>query len=136
MNEPHRHICYMYCGSIYDQNDRIIENPAILMSKSTGTIMGWGNADTVNAKFKRAAAAYAQAGLNDEATDLLLMDFSNAWFKGISNKEICYILRRAVEFTATPFQTGLCERAMSPDFRQWLASEMQRVPIDLEQKTF
>lgn len=42
MNEPHRHICYMYCGSIYNQSDRIIENPAILMSKSTGTVMGWG----------------------------------------------------------------------------------------------
>lgn len=132
----YHHNVYMYCGSIYDMNGCIIENPAILLDKSDGCVHGYGNAKNLLAKFTTMAAAYNQAGFTDMANDLLMLDFSDAYYKGVSNEEICYILRRAVEYTATSFQPALCQHALKPDFQEWLRSEMQHVPIDLEEKEF
>ena len=100
-NRKYRHNVYMFCGSIYNMNDCIIENPALLIDKSDGCVHGYGDAENLTAKFVNMAAAYNSAGLKDMADDLLLMDFSNAYYKGVSNEEICYILRRAVEYTAS-----------------------------------
>ena len=135
-NRKYRHNVYMFCGSIYDLNDNIIENPALLLDKSDGCIHGFGEAKNLNAKFINMAEAYNIAGMKDMADDLLLMDFSGAWYKGLCNKEVCYILRRAVEYTASSFQPALVEHCMKPDFQEWLRTEMQRVPIDLEEKEY
>lgn len=132
----YRHNVYMSCGSIYDMNDRIIERPALLIDKSDGCIHGYGDAENLTAKFMNMATAYNDAGMKDMADDLLLMDFSGAWYKGMSNEEVCYILRRAVEHTATSFQPALVEHCTQPDFQEWLRAEMERVPIDLGEKEF
>lgn len=136
MNRTYRHNVYLYCGSIYDMDGCIIENPALLIDRSDGCVHGYGDAEAMNAKLVTMAAAYRRAGFTDMADGLMLLDFSNAYFKGISNEEICYILRRAVEYTATSFQPALCEHAMEPDFLEWLRGEMARLPIDLEEKSF
>lgn len=126
-----RHCVYLYCGSIYDMNGRIIEHPALLIDKSDGCVHGYGDAGNLSAKLVKMADAWRGAGMQEMADDLMLMDFSDAWYKGMTNDEICYVIRRAVEFTATPFQKALCLHAMSPDFLTWLRSEMQRMPLDL-----
>lgn len=136
MQRKYQHNVYLFCGSIYNMEGCIIENPALLVDKSTGCVHGYGDAGSVSAKFMNMATAYNQNGLKEMADDLLLMDFSNAYYKGVSNEEICYILRRAVEYTATSFQTALCEHATKPDFKEWLKAEMDRVPIDLEEQYF
>lgn len=133
-NRKYRHNVYMFCGSIYDMNDCIIERPALLIDKSSGCIHGYGDAESLTAKFVKMAAAYNSAGMKDMTDDLLLMDFSNAWYKGMSNEEVCYVLRRAVEYTATSFQPALVEHCTQSDFQEWLRAEMQRFPIDLEEK--
>ncbi len=136
MSRTYQHNVYLFCGYIYDMNGCIIENPALLLDKSTGCVHGYGDAESVNAKFMKVATAYNQNGLKEMADDLLLMDFSNAYYKGVSKEEVCYILRRAVEYTATSFQTELCKHATSPDFQEWLKGEMERLPLDLEEKEF
>lgn len=130
----YQHNVYLFCGSIYDMNDCIIENPALLLDKEVGTVHGYGDANSVNAKFMKMAQSYNQSGMSEITDNLLLMDFSNAYYKGVSNEEICYILRRAVEYTASSFQKALCEHATKSDFQEWLKSEMIRVPINLEEK--
>lgn len=135
-NRKYRHNVYMLCGSIYDMNGNIIENPALLIDKSDGCVHGYGDTKNITAKFVNMAAAYSNAGLKDMADDLLLMDFSSAWYKGMSNEEVCYILRRAVEYTATSFQPALVEHCMKPDFQEWLRAEMARMPINLEEKEY
>ncbi len=132
----YNHCVYMYCGSIYDLSGYIIENPAILLDKSTGTVHGYGDTKTVTAKMVNMADAYNKAGFTEEAASLMLLDFSDAYYKGISNEEICYVIRRAMEYTASSFQPALCEHAIKPDFKEWLNSEMKRVPIDLSEKYF
>lgn len=132
----YRHNVYMFCGSIHDTNDRIIEHPALLIDKSDGCVLGYGEAKDVTVKFVNMAAACSAANLKDMSDDLLLMDFSNAYYKGMSNEEVCYILRRAVEYTATSFQPALVEHCMQPDFQEWLRAEMTRFPINLEEKEF
>lgn len=134
--KEYRHNVYMFCGSIYDMNGRIIENPALLIDKSSGCIHGYGDAENLTAKFVKMTTAYNDTGMKDMADDLLLMDFSDTWYKGMSNEEVCYILRRAVEYTATSFLPALVEHCMKPDFQEWLRAEMTRFPINLEEKEF
>lgn len=130
----YQHICYIDNGSTCDRAGRIIENPAILLDKETGCVHGWGEAENVTAKMAYMAAAYNQAGFPEDAGNLMMLDFSDASFKGVTNEEICYVLRRAVEYTATSFQPALCEHAMEPGFLEWLRTEMRRLPIDLTKR--
>lgn len=134
--KTHSHICYLSNGSIYGQNGNIIENPAILLDRRDGCVLGWGESETVTAKFTRMAYAYNKAGFKEDAECLLALDFSDAFFKGVTNEEVCYILRRAVEYTATLFQTQLCQHAMAPDFREWLRLEMEKMPIDCTERFY
>ena len=136
MQRRYPHNVYMYCGSIYDMDGCIIEDPALLIDRSTGCVHGYGRAESVAAKFEAMSSAYRKNGFEEEADGLLMLDFSGAYYRGVTREEVCYVLRRAVEYTATSFQEGLCAHAMKDDFRDWLRSEMQRVPIDLEEKEF
>lgn len=51
----------------------------------------------------------------------------------VSLEEQCYILRRAAEYSASPFVGELCHRLKTdPDsVLAWLRSEMERVPIEI-----
>ena len=129
-----KHNVYLHCGSIYDMHDCIIENPALLIDKSDGCVHGYGDAGNMTAKFTKMVDAYNKAHMPEMAGDLMLMDFSNAYFNGITNEQVCYILRRAVEYTASSFQEELAEHATNPDFVQWLENCMKKMPIDLSEK--
>lgn len=136
-----KHTVYLEGGSIFDIRDRIIENPAILLDKDDGCVHGYGNITNVKAKFIKYVTAYNNAGFPGMADSLLLLDFSNAYFKGLTNEETCYILRRATEHTATSFQPALCEwaqKTLTEDnkntFKTWLQSEMKKLPLNLYEK--
>lgn len=129
-----KHTVCVDCGSIYDMNGNVVENPAILLDKDSGCVHGCGDIEIVSAKFERMASAYDQAGMRDMAESLLLLDFSDAFFHGATKEEICYILRRATEYTASGFQKRLCKHAVLPDFKAWLHGEMKAFPIDLSER--
>ena len=127
------HVCYMDCGSIINSaTGGIIEQPAILVSKADDIVYGWGNMDKVEAKFEKYTMTRLQAGYKEEMEDLMLIEFSE--YK-ITREMACYVLRRAIEFTATGFITNLChEITEGSDPIAWLRAEMERIPINVNQK--
>lgn len=125
----HSHVCYMYSGSIYNSEGCIIEEPAILVDRNTGVLHGWGNMDVVKAKFDRFAAAYSDADMGNELESLMMIELSK--YK-VTREMACYIMRRAVEFTASGFIEALCrELAEGENPAAWLKAEMERLPLDL-----
>lgn len=126
------HVCYMENGSIINAfTGSIVESPAILVSKNEDTLHAWGNKDAVSAKFTRFATAYQNAGFLDDLNDLMFIQLSN--FK-ITREMACYIIRRAAEFTATGFIRNLCGELEHGDPEAFLRHEMERIPIDLNEK--
>lgn len=131
----HMHNCYIENGSIINNlSNTIIEQPALLISKDSGCLHGWGESENVKARFAKFITAYTKAGMRDEINDLTLIELSQ--FK-ISREMACYILRRAVEFTATGFTTELCEQLTSgKNPLAWLKNEMSRIPINIYEKNW
>lgn len=131
MKNPH--CCYMEGGSIINSHSgSIIENPALLADIELGCLYGWGEMDSVMAKFKKFTDAYRKTGDADITKSLAVIELSQ--YK-ISREEACYVLRRAVEYTATGFIEELYKQVTEgPDALAWLKSEMERVPISLEEK--
>lgn len=127
------HVCYMEGGSIINAfSGGIVERPAILVSKEADTIHGWGNFEDVEARFAKYACAYSKAGMTDDLNDLMLIELSE--YK-ITREMACYVIRRAAEFTATGFIRNLaCKLTDGSDPVAWLKSEMERIPIGLDEK--
>lgn len=127
------HVCYMKGGSIMNAfSGCIIERPAILVSKEEDIILGWGNLEDVEARFAKYACAYSKAGMTDDLNDLMLIELSE--YK-VTREMACYVICRAAEFTATGFVRDLADRLTdSGDPVAWLESEMERVPIGLDEK--
>lgn len=131
----HHHTVYMEGGSIINAfTGNIIERPAVLVSKDSDVVHGWGDMEQVNARFQKYAAAYAQAGCTEELNDLLLIELNEL---GISREMACYVIRRMSEHTATGFVTRFCEAVLTnPDPVGWLKSEMERLPLGLNEKNW
>lgn len=127
------HTVYLNCGSIYNAyNDNIIERPAILVSKEDDTIHAYGDLENVEAKFKRFVTRWNKPCFQDELNDLMLIELSEYH---IDREMACYVIRRATEFTATGFIRDFARRLTDgSDVLAWLKSEMERIPIDLEEK--
>lgn len=124
------HTCYMEGGSIIAAG-RIVEEPAVFVSRMDDTIFAWGNLDIVLLKFRTAAAAYANAGMQDMVEGLMCIELSK--YK-MSREDACYVIRRMTEFTATGFIKEFCEKLESGDIVAWLEAEKKRIPIDINEK--
>ena len=129
----YQHTCYMEGGSIINAfTGCIIERPAILVSKESDMMYGWGNIEDVEKRFDKYVSRYAKAGMTDEANDLMLIELSE--YK-IDRNMACYVIRRTTEFTATGFIMNLCRELLTgTDPITWLKAEMERVPINLNEK--
>lgn len=110
---------------------RIIERPAILVSKTQDMMFGYGDFDALDRKLATTAAAYRTAGFPEEADDLLLIELDSY---RMSREQACYIIRRAMEFTASGFILALCREISGGSPVEWLQSEMARIPLDLEER--
>ncbi len=70
--------------------------------------------------------------MTDDLNDLMLIELSE--YK-ITREMACYVIRRAAEFTATGFVRNLaCKLTDGSDPVVWLKSEMERIPIGLDEK--
>lgn len=110
---------------------RIIERPAILVSKTQDMMFGYGDFDALDRKLATTAAAYRTAGFPEEADDLLLIELDSY---RMSREQACYIIRRAMEFTASGFILALYREISGGSPVEWLQSEMARIPLDLEER--
>ncbi len=123
-----KHVVYMENGNIFNSfTGNVIRRPAILVSREADVIHGWGDAEDVEAKFKRFAYGYSQAKMAEELNDLMFIELSEF---SITSEMACYVICRAVEYTASSFIPKLCSKITDgSDFVSWLKSEMERVPV-------
>lgn len=116
---------YLYCGSIYNARDQIVDTPSILIDGENDIFLGWGNTEAMYAKMKASNALFTTLGVE---TPLTVVDLSP-----LPKDVACYIIRRMMEYTASGFVWRFLEHQDDPNALEWLAAEMQRVPIALEQ---
>ena len=132
-----KHPCYMEDGSIINAyTGCIIEEPAILVDRETGTIHGYGNLENVKAKFEKFTAAARATGNETVKTNLIdpLMLIELNGYR-ISREDACYIIRRAVEFSGTNFLTEFCNELLhGSDPIAWLNIQKEKIPIDIYEK--
>lgn len=119
-----KHVCHVESGSIYNNiAEKFIDRPAILLDAETGTVLRWGEFAACSETFDTTHAAFKSNGI---PCDLLMLDLSDS---PLNADEVCYLIRRCVEYTASGFQSALCEHVRLGDAEDWLRSEMRRVPI-------
>ena len=131
ITKHHPHPVSLYCGSVMNNMAGVlVEKPAFIMTKSTGSISRWGEYEKVSAHFDNMARRCAAGGMSDLMNDFVLVAMDEAM---ISREEQCYILKRLLEYTATSFGKDLLARLESEDLKTWLAGEMARLPLNLEE---
>ena len=116
---------YLYCGSIYNARDQIVDNPSILIDGENDVFLGWGNAEAMYKKMKASSSLFTALTVESPLTVVELSP--------LPKDVACYILRRMMEYPASGFISQFLEHRDDPNALEWLASEMQRVPIALEQ---
>lgn len=122
--ETRRHTVYVENGSIYSSlSGAIVEKPAILLDKTSGTMHKWGEAGTVRAIYETMSDRMNKAGIEH---GLMLVEMDET---SMSRDEQAYVINRCVEYTASGFQIKLCEHLERGDALEWLRSEIIRVPI-------
>lgn len=126
------HTVYMEGGSIINATTGgIIERPSVLVSVNEDMIHGWGDYDNVYPRFEKYVEAYRSIGDEEAVKDLLFIELSE--YK-IPREAACYVIRRMSEHTATGFVKNFCEALKSPDPMGWLKGEMERIPLDINEK--
>ena len=113
------------CGSIYNARDQIVDNPSILIDGENDVFLGWGNAEAMYKKMKASSSLFTALKVESPLTVVELSP--------LPKDVACYILRRMMEYPASGFISQFLEHRDDPNALEWLASEMQRVPIALEQ---
>lgn len=124
---------YYFEGSIYGANGCILKDPCIIIDKESGCFHGYGSKDTMLAKYNTYVARFNEAGMSDMASDLVLVEFND--YADLNKKCITYVIRRLLEYTATPFPIEFLKYLNSGDkyaFDMWLRSEMEKIPISIE----
>lgn len=124
---------YYFEGSIYSANGCILKDPCIMIDKESGCFHGYGSKDVMLAKYNTYVDRFVKAGMTDIAGDLVLLEFND--YADLDKKCITYVIRRLLEYTATPFPIEFLNHLCSDDkntFDVWLRSEMERIPISIE----
>lgn len=116
---------YVECGSLFNQNGIEIQNPALLIDGNI--LVAYGGLDIVNQKFEKVVNINRQAGIN--CNELVLISFDRYAHEDFGIDDICYIFRRAIEFTATQFIKNLVENWGTDEFISWIKREQKKLPI-------
>lgn len=98
-----------------------IERPTMLVDTDSDVLLNYGNYADVKTKFDK----YTGKNIPAELKSSIAM-FT---FDTLPNKAIIYILKRAINYTASGFVKNLAKKYCEPDFQTWLNAEMLRVPI-------
>ena len=127
MQEQERRSPYLYRGSIYSPAGTAIDRPAVLIDHESDILIKYGNADDVEASFDRAMASPVLS------KGLAMIELGSGMPGSPSSREQqCYILKRAVEYTASGFCRGLYEHALDGTLAEWIARKMSDMPIRLD----
>lgn len=116
---------YIRDGSIYNAvTDTFINRPAIMFDPDNDMLLAYGEYDGVCRRFDK----YIEAA-PDMCTEYVLFHLFESSL--LTTEMQCYILKRAIEYTASGFIRNLNSHLGTGDLSDWIASEMARVPLDL-----
>ena len=108
-------------GKLIDNlTDETIDRPAIFFDKDTGTLHGWGNAETVYARYDNMVNGLLKAGLPAMAKSYAMIELS-----GLTPEQQAYAVERCVETSATMFAVRLYEHMLAGDAAEWLDERMK-----------
>lgn len=125
------HPVSLYQNSIVNNVTKtLVERPAFIFDRSTGSICKWGDDASVSAYYATITTQLTSAGFGNMAKDYVLVIMDETI---LSRTEQCYILKRLLEYTATSFGGELISRVNRPDIKAWLKTEMENVPLNLEE---
>lgn len=125
---------YLENGSVWSaMTGCAIENPAILVDKDSDVLLKYGEANAVRKYYNRVLTSYQTTGRNPDNFVLIELDSEVYDLDSMSNSRTiqCYILKRAIEYSASGFLPNLIDHIAKGDVADWLEEQMQRVPLDL-----
>ena len=99
-----------------------LERPALLVDTESDVLLAYGNYIDVKTKFDKYTGKKVPTELKK---NIAMFTFDN-----LPNKDVIYILRRAIDYTASGFIRNLAQKYCEPDFMDWLKAEMLRVPVE------
>lgn len=128
-----QHTVYVENGSIYTMNGNILASPSIIfisnINEDYDTLLKYGNLEQLERMFPKCA----QLSRIDPEDKVYLISFNDFC---LNPEQICYIIRRATEFSGTIFLRCLLSSIKTSGFAAWLEAEMERVPIDVYSKEY
>lgn len=125
---------YMYNGSLCSAvTENAIERPAVLIDHKSDVFLAYGEYEDVQKKFKKYTDNPRMAQIYSDLVVIALSDDMTHSDDQLSKEQICYIINRAMAFTASGFCTKLYTHCMAGDLIPWIQSEMRRLPLNLTQ---
>lgn len=113
--------CIVRDARVYDRETQMyIEEPSMLIDGEGDTLLKWGAYINISAYYEK----------HNTTLSSILGTVTLCSLTALSPKEQCYVLNRAMSCTLSGFIKNLYERSESPDLKEWLASEMERVPLN------
>lgn len=123
-NQKINKTAYIENGEVFfTATDKAVKDLALMIDIDSDVLLSYGDPETVNQKLN---------ALTDKAKtlfgNLAILQLKTDNFTA---EQRCYVIRRAVEYTATGFCKALAEHAKTGDFTEWLNAEMAKLPLDL-----
>ena len=107
-------------GTLVDHvTGETVDRPAIFFDKKTGTLHGWGNAETVCARFDNMVNGLLKAGLPAMARDYAMLELS-----GLAPEQQAYVVETCANTSASTFPIRLYEHVLEGDAGAWLKERM------------
>lgn len=111
-------------GSVFcDATDSYIEHPALLLDYESDLLMKYGESEYVRGFLSKVSAANCEY-----AASLSVLELNTLLF---TPEECAYIMKRALEYSASGFIRALQERMLDGSLKSWISSEMSRVPLEI-----
>ena len=117
-------------GELYSPDGKLIYDPCILVMGDV--LLKAGNYDDMHKSLLSLYCELIDKGLSTD--DIFLVSFNDFIDANLPVTDVCYIIRRGVEFSGLDFIKKLMEMRLSVDFLEWLEKEKDYIPIQVEEQ--
>ncbi|MBO5435317.1 hypothetical protein J6A31_05830 [bacterium] len=122
--EP-KYPCYVKYGVVFAASSDIsLIKPAVLVNGEDDMILKWGNYDSLIPHLNKFVDSHILIGEDPDNVKLIDLSYLTA-------EEQCYIINRMMTHSASGFVRNLVNRLSDETAKEWLASEMARLPQPL-----
>lgn len=108
-------------GILRPDTDALIDRPTILIDTENDLLLKWGSFDNV-AKIAKRYEPYVGVKSMPQVTLVQLNE--------LTAEEQAYVINRMCHYTASNFVRSFAEQGTSVSGKDWLKTEMKRLPLD------